>query len=222
MKRKILPVTFLMLNFAMYAQVGVGTKNPHTSSILELNSSNRGLLIPQIPLQSLTDSEVIEGGQPKIGLLVFNTTNIGSILTPGYYYWGKRIINAIEVEGWIRLGDENYDFDTHTNESLSVDNNEILQLVDSNGKMVSIPLIDLQLPSSLLPHKTERGVYVFENELKRTYEIRLIEEVINNIEDIFNKDSVINYLVNQLKGRFGNVVYEDNKFYYLDDKGQKQ
>ncbi|MEK6452367.1 hypothetical protein AAEZ63_13240, partial [Myroides sp. C2723] len=219
MRRKILLILFFACNFAIYAQVGIGTKEPHISSILELNSSNKGLLIPQIELKSLSDRDVIEGRSPKIGLLVFNTTSIGNVLTPGYYYWGE--YGNDRKEGWIRLGDDTIDFDVNRNESLSVDKEGILHLQDSNGSIVSIPLIELQLPSTLLPHKTKKGVFVYENEVNQKYEIHLIQEIINHIEDIFHSETVINYLVDQLKDKFGNVIYENNKFYYLNDNGDK-
>lgn len=82
-------VTFLrilvLLSFAMgYSQVGIGTTNPSSSSMLEIRSTNSGLLIPRISLTSSTDNTTI--ANPVTSLLIYNTSNVADI-TPGFYYW---------------------------------------------------------------------------------------------------------------------------------------
>ena len=52
------------------AQVGIGTTAPDVSAALEIRASNKGLLIPQVTLTSLTDGNTIP--TPGTGLLVFN------------------------------------------------------------------------------------------------------------------------------------------------------
>lgn len=67
-----------------YAQMGIGTANPHPSAILDIHSANQGLSFPKIFLQSRTDVTTIVN--PKRGLLVFNTNPaLGG--GQGYYYW---------------------------------------------------------------------------------------------------------------------------------------
>jgi hypothetical protein len=83
--------TFIMLmallcHEIIYAQqnVGIGTNTPNASSLLELNSSNKGLLVPRINLISETD--VVTIVNPVISLLLYNTNNTlpeGE----GYYFW---------------------------------------------------------------------------------------------------------------------------------------
>ena len=51
--------------------IGVGTSTPDTSAIADFNSSNKGVLLPRIGLQSATDGATIPG--PAKGLIVYNT-----------------------------------------------------------------------------------------------------------------------------------------------------
>lgn len=67
----------LISTFTLFSQVGIGTTNPDPSSILELNSTNQGLLISRM---SQTDRDAITA--PATGLLIYQTDN-----TPGFYYF---------------------------------------------------------------------------------------------------------------------------------------
>ncbi|MGE8556681.1 MAG: hypothetical protein ACN6OB_22390 [Chryseobacterium jejuense] len=61
---------------------GIGTTTPESSAILDVHSSDKGILGPRISLHSLT---MQLGSSPNAtGLLIYNT---GATLTPGYYFW---------------------------------------------------------------------------------------------------------------------------------------
>jgi len=66
------------------AQVGIGTTNPDASSVLELSSTSKGLLITRVALQSTTD--IVTVPTPATGLLIYNTAAVNDVL-PGFYYW---------------------------------------------------------------------------------------------------------------------------------------
>lgn len=86
--KKILLFSLIIFSINAIAQVGIGTTNPATSSILELKSTNKGLLIPRISLISNTDSTTI--ASPAEGLMIYNTATAGTGITaivPGFYYW---------------------------------------------------------------------------------------------------------------------------------------
>ncbi len=68
----------------VHAQVGIGTTSPSSSAALEIKSTNSGLLIPRITLQSTTDVTTI--ASPATSLLVYNTATTSDV-TPGFYYW---------------------------------------------------------------------------------------------------------------------------------------
>ena len=82
--RKLITSLLLLLTYATIAQVGIGTETVDDSAILEVSSSNQGILLPQVPLISTTDALTI--AIPEIGLLVYNT-NTQNDIYPGYYYW---------------------------------------------------------------------------------------------------------------------------------------
>ena len=76
---KILTQTVFLI-FTMHllnAQVGIGTTNPSASALLELDSSNSGLLIPR-----MEESERLGIGSAANGLLVYQTD-----VVPGFYYY---------------------------------------------------------------------------------------------------------------------------------------
>ncbi|MBO2010804.1 tail fiber domain-containing protein [Hymenobacter negativus] len=76
----------LMISAAAHqaaAQVGIGTLTPDASAALEIRATNKGLLIPQVTLTSLTDGNTIP--TPGTGLLVFNR-NAAISGGVGFYY----------------------------------------------------------------------------------------------------------------------------------------
>ncbi len=78
--------------------IGVNVASPNASAILDVTSSNKGVLLPRIALVSLTDVATV--ASPATGLLVFNTTtNLSANLTPGFYYWSGT--------SWAQLQDTN-------------------------------------------------------------------------------------------------------------------
>lgn len=71
---------FLLLSLfsiLINAQVGIGTTAPHASSILHLNSTNSGLLIPR--MTSVQKYSIVN---PATGLLIYQTD-----ITPGFWYY---------------------------------------------------------------------------------------------------------------------------------------
>ena len=82
MKLKIY-ITFLLLLAlcSLHAQVGIGTTSPNASSMLDITSTNSGLLIPRVALVSTSDVATI--ASPVTSLLVYNS----GFAPNGYYYW---------------------------------------------------------------------------------------------------------------------------------------
>lgn len=84
----VLILVFLLV-CQVNAQVGIGTNNPQASSILELNSTTQGLLMPR-----MTNIQRQNIANPTTGLLVYCI----DAPTSFYYYDGTQ---------WIRLMNEN-------------------------------------------------------------------------------------------------------------------
>lgn len=102
---------FLLLSyvstFTIYAQVGINTNTPDESSILDITSLNKGVLIPRISLTGSQDLSTITlkvgETKPATGLLIYNTaTTINGLdrVSPGFYYY--------QGTKWTRLHDEGY------------------------------------------------------------------------------------------------------------------
>src|SRR5690606_18227355 len=140
MKRKLLAVAVLMSAWNAHSQVGIGTLTPNKSSQLDVVANDKGVLLPRVALTSTTDATTITNGN---SLLVYNT-NTQNDVTPGYYYWFEdkwmRIVNEDEI---IAL-DKNT-----TNVSLTTANDELV-LTDSDGNIVSIPLAQINIPTTLV------------------------------------------------------------------------
>ncbi|MCS7074417.1 MAG: hypothetical protein NZ108_08120, partial [Bacteroidia bacterium] len=83
--KKILLFTIALLGtLIVQAQnVGIGTSTPDPSARLEIDDSNRGLLIPRVTLTSNTDAVTIPS--PARTLLIYHTGSAG-LPIPGYYY----------------------------------------------------------------------------------------------------------------------------------------
>lgn len=99
MKKILLLIAGGLFSTVINAQVGIGTLSPNKSAQLEIAAKDKGILIPRIPLKSITDAVTISNGNVE-SLLVFNT-NPSNSLSRGYYYWldnrWNRIINETDL-----------------------------------------------------------------------------------------------------------------------------
>lgn len=93
MKRPIVPKTYLLvflllvISSSISAQVGINTTTPGDGAMLDVNSSDKGILIPRVILIDLnTIAPVTVTNAGEEGLLVYNTNN-GIGAGKGFYYW---------------------------------------------------------------------------------------------------------------------------------------
>lgn len=109
-----------------FAQVGINTTAPAAASVLDVESNDKGILIPRVDIDDLSTSTPITGSPPE-SLLVFNTNNTTG---KGFYYWDSSAwipIAGIDT-GWSTLGNDISDGDylgTNNNEELSIRVNSI-------------------------------------------------------------------------------------------------
>ncbi len=85
-------VTFVLVaTTSLFAQdnVGVGTLNPHPSSVLDLSSNNKGVLIPRV-----TTTQRLAIATPAQGLLVYDTN-----FNQFWYFDGTQWVAAIGPQG---------------------------------------------------------------------------------------------------------------------------
>ncbi|PXV58844.1 hypothetical protein CLV62_14324 [Dysgonomonas alginatilytica] len=95
--KNILLCLMILASFEASAQVGINTESPDPSAILDIVSSNKGILIPRVELTSIDMNLDGLSGQAE-GLLVYNT---GSVLAKGYYYWNGSEWTNIETNSAI-------------------------------------------------------------------------------------------------------------------------
>ncbi|MCX7696239.1 MAG: hypothetical protein N2Z72_00925 [Bacteroidales bacterium] len=133
MKRIVLIFTLLLIIYDSIAQnVGISETSitPHPSAMLEVRSSNKGILIPRVVLIQTTLSAPI--ANPQTSLLVYNTATQNDVY-PGYYYWDgakwvRLLINQDLSFAWLLTGNNispqhfigtlnNEDFKIYTNNS---------------------------------------------------------------------------------------------------------
>ncbi len=105
--RKFIFTVFLIIFFGeiIIAQnVGISETpiTPDASSILEVQSTDKGVLLPRVALTGSTDNTSITA--PVNSLLIYNTASSGTSpneVTPGYYYWSST------NSKWLRLCSDN-------------------------------------------------------------------------------------------------------------------
>ncbi|WDF45649.1 hypothetical protein PQ459_12145 [Chryseobacterium sp. KACC 21268] len=78
----------ILLFTSGFSQVGIGTVAPHSSAILDMTATNKGLLLPRVNLTGTNDNATISN--PANGLLVFNLAAAGSgstaVSANSFYY----------------------------------------------------------------------------------------------------------------------------------------
>ncbi len=66
----------ILIFSSVFSQVGIGTVTPHSSAILDLTATNKGLLLPRVNLTGTGDNTTISN--PANGLLIFNLAAAGT------------------------------------------------------------------------------------------------------------------------------------------------
>lgn len=99
MKRLAILLTVMGIHQQIFSQdnVGIGTIYPNPSAVLDVYSSNKGMLVPRVYLQSLIDKITIL--LPSHGLLVYNTNGN---LTGGVSFFYNS--GTAAAPSWQRVG----------------------------------------------------------------------------------------------------------------------
>jgi Chaperone of endosialidase len=160
---------FLYSNILTAQNIGIGTSSPHASAVLHLNSSNKGLLIPQVTLDSLKDVTSIPS--PADGLIVFNTTASNQIgdIARGYYYYSSAALS------WVRLADNLNDNAWQNGGTLGIqlrDKTDGVEIMDSyTGSQINLsPKVKIlkMLDSTLLNAKNNITALVLSGVNRKT------------------------------------------------------
>src|SRR5436190_2574857 len=111
--------------FPATGAAGIGTLTPDASSLLDVTSTTKGILIPR-----MTQAQRNAIVAPVIGLMIFQTTN-----TPGFYYYDGSAWKPVSAKG--------------ANTTLS----NLVSPTAINQALLPTSAATLDLGSSLLPWK---------------------------------------------------------------------
>ena len=88
MNKFLLVISVLLCSLSYSQNVGVGTTTPNASAALDINSANKGMLVPRIALTAANVASPVS--TPADALLIYNTATAGTqgnAVSPGFYYW---------------------------------------------------------------------------------------------------------------------------------------
>lgn len=97
MKTSIYIIGMILLSIFSNAQVGINTNTPNASSVLDISSSNKGVLFPQYDLLVLNSTST-PIANPADGLIIYNSGG-ASTFPKGYYVWVRNQWQRIIVSG---------------------------------------------------------------------------------------------------------------------------
>jgi hypothetical protein len=100
MRNSLFLLVSLVFYSVMHAQVGIGTTTPHNSALLDLQTTDKGVLVPRIALTAANSAAPVS--TPADALLVYNTATAGSgfnIVRPGFYHWRAAASRWVPVGG---------------------------------------------------------------------------------------------------------------------------
>ncbi|MEZ4917093.1 MAG: hypothetical protein R2836_08940 [Chitinophagales bacterium] len=79
--------------------VGIGTDSPNASAILDISSTDKGVLLPKVSLSN-TNTFGLSGTSNTEGVMLYNTnTTTTNGLGKGYYYWNGTAWSKMDVAG---------------------------------------------------------------------------------------------------------------------------
>jgi len=140
----VFTILFISLYSILNSQgIGIGANvfTPDPSAMLEIQATDKGVLIPRISLNSTSDVTTISN--PAVGLLIYNTAYQNDV-KPGFYYWnGLKWLRLFTEEKpvWFADGNPEIDPSTHflgtlNNKPLIFKTNNIERMrLDTNGRV---------------------------------------------------------------------------------------
>lgn len=131
-------IAFLFSPAFLFAQVGIGTNSPDASAKLDINASNKGVLIPRVSLTGTDDVSTV--ASPTAGLLVYNTATAGSgssAVEPGFYYFNSNWQRLLSTDNsWSTSG--NYTSSTRNFGTLNNNHIDLLTNGAVRGRMTNL------------------------------------------------------------------------------------
>ncbi|MDX9932703.1 MAG: hypothetical protein RB294_08975 [Bacteroidales bacterium] len=160
MIRKVLMSACIVLAFEMMStaqSVGISSTviTPDASSMLDIQATNKGLLIPRVALTATNAAGPVT--TPATSLMVYNNATAGTApnnVTPGYYYWNGtmwvRLLGG--KEAWLLTGNNGTNVATNwlgTNDAVDfatrTNNTERMRILSAGNVLVNITTAPLAI-----------------------------------------------------------------------------
>jgi len=133
---KVYLLSFLLITFATFAQVGINNTSPNSDALLEIGNATtttKGLILPRVDLTGTSNAAPLSGHH--LGMIVYNKNTSGDV-TPGFYFntgtaWYR--ITAAGVEDWSTTG--NSGTSPGTNFIGTTDNQDLAFYTNNNEQM---------------------------------------------------------------------------------------
>ncbi|NHE59998.1 hypothetical protein G9Q97_24615, partial [Cyclobacterium sp. GBPx2] len=207
MKRILWIIFFLATGTQfIFAQVGIGTENPHASAALEIQSTEMGLLIPR-----LIEVQRNRLPNPATGLLIFQTDK-----ESGFYYF--------DGESWVMLKAGEYvspDWDANAGAAAILNKPDLAAIalsgqfgdlenvpdyltVEDTASML-LPYVTLAKITSLLKDRAALDDLTEETEERKTADLSLTTALeTETAERMYEDASLVTALANETSERISN------------------
>lgn len=166
MRLRITLAFFLILAFTSYSQVGIGTTSPSPSSILDINSLDKGILVPRLDLENILTAEPVQN--PEKSLLVWNTDSSNGGANEGYFFWnGSQWIKLLAEKPRVFADKFNSnDVIVNANSPIAFDAINISQSIQSEETYYTVPKtgyyrVNFNITVEKIGPGNSSGIYAF-------------------------------------------------------------
>lgn len=138
--KKIILISFLLIKTICYSQIGIGTQTPHSSALLDVSASNKGVLLPKANLLGKNDVTTVPN--PANGLLLFNQsangTDSNAVAANTIYFWQNSLWQKFTTYSEIVALRQTNQFVLRSSAVQTFTNGQVNNLNDSENNEVSV------------------------------------------------------------------------------------
>lgn len=189
-------------SLSLNAQVAIGKVGVDNGAILQLESSSKGLMIPNVALSSKIDVATVSPTNVE-GLMVYNTVHLGSgsnRVSPGFYFW--------DASEWKRLYNDGF--------TVQFMQNNFVKAVD-NTTTYTFPGLDQTI---VAPYTGIYQIYVIghyaANSQAGSYEAVGYAEIMLEIDDVKVASSFVTSSSKRTPGNFVALAQQASIIHNVD------
>lgn len=178
--------------------IGIGTVEPKEAAILELQATNKGMLIPRI---ALNENTVLKGGKNPLSVLVFNN-GLGNIKKRGFYFWSASQWELLALHSDVisEMDKVNLRIDQLKIPQLIIGNTAVPTNEVVNGKVVYIGRYTIEVaspPNTTLPYNTTIKERLSIQNISKVMEAKIYDEtgelVLQNVANVSTTTSGVSF-----------------------------